>query len=101
MATSKYREQPDMDGMEDFEIPKVRKPRMEPQRVEIVMPSMPQAIKTASGFFCELLALVFRFLEFVFEILGMFGRILDSVFSYLSGLADRARRYLIGIAHNL
>ena len=101
MATSRYKEQPDMDGMEDFEIPKVRKPRMEPQRVEIVMPAMPQSIKTASGFFCELLALVFRLLEFVFEILGMFGRILDSVFSYLSGLADRSRRYLIGIAHNL
>lgn len=98
----KYRNQPDLDNIDDPIPPNTRtRPPSQPQRVEIVMPVMPQAIKTAAGLVCELLALVCRVVELACEMLALVARIVDTCMSWLGGICDRIRRYLIGIAHGL
>ena len=98
----KYRNQPDLDNMDDPIPPNTRtRPPVQPQRVEIVMPVMPQAIKTAAGLVCELLALGFRVIELSCETSALCARIVDTSMSWCGSVCDRARRYLIGIAHGL
>lgn len=97
---AKYNQQPDLNDIETNQPPsRTRHPQ--PARVEVVIPTMPQAVKSLAGFVCEALALVCRLLEAALEIVGMAGRLLDVVTSWLSGICDKVRRYLIGIAHNL
>lgn len=103
MATKQYyNQQPNLDDINEQLQSTPRPPRRgEPQRVEIVMPAMPQAIKSGAGLLCEALALVCRLLELACELLGMVGRIVDTVFGWCSHICDKCRRYLIGVAHNL
>lgn len=101
MAESKYRNQPDLEGVDTSIPPSRTRPTNQPQRVEIVMPAMPQAIKTGAGLVCELLALVARVIELACELVAMVARIIDTVMSFIGSVCDRARRYLLCIAHNL
>ena len=101
MAESRYKNQPDLDNFGEIPQNARNRPPVQPQRVEIVMPVMPQAIKTASGLVCELLALVARVLELACELVALVARIIDTALSWVGGICDRIRRYLLGIAHGL
>ena len=71
MAESRYRNQPDLDNIGEIPPNTRTRPPAQHQRVEIVMPVMPQAIKTAAGLVCELLALVVRVLELACELVAL------------------------------
>lgn len=101
MAESRYRNQPDLDNIGEIPPNTRTRPPAQHQRVEIVMPVMPQAIKTAAGLVCELLALVVRVLELACELVALVARIVDTALSWVGGICDRVRRYLLGIAHGL
>lgn len=101
MAESRYKNQPELDNMGEIPQNARIRPPVQPQRVEIVMPVMPQAIKTAAGLVCELLALVVRVLELACELVALVARIVDTALSWVGGICDRVRRYLLGIAHGL
>lgn len=101
MAESKYKHQPDLDSFDNIPPNTRTRPPVQPQRVEIVMPVMPQAIKTSAGLVCELLALVARVLELACELVALVARIIDTALSWFGGICDRVRRYLLGIAHGL
>lgn len=101
MAESRYKNQPELDNIGEIPPNTRTRPPAQPQRVEIEIPVMSQAIKTSAGLVCELLALVCRVLELACEMVALVARIIDTSLSWLGGICDRIRRYLLGISHGL